>query len=249
LHDIGYDHQQAVCRHHRLRVVALLEPAAGLLAARLGLGLPRRDLGFILRLLAGKALAGARLDLGARLGRWREVDSNPRSPCGGWRLGLKRSLFRVESVELTRFGPFSSQCRAGNINIRRGRWNEDLFRAIERVYLQGERNFPVDGSEEASGAMYRKALDIGLKKIDPTLTGTLGNKIKTLATAGKLTPDIVEWAGHVRDLGNEAVHEETPPSRKELEDLRGVTEMMLRYLFTLPNMIKKHRGEKLPWES
>jgi predicted phage terminase large subunit-like protein len=33
--------------------------------------------------------------------------------------------------KLTRFGPFSSQCRAGNIKIRRGRWNEDLFRVLE----------------------------------------------------------------------------------------------------------------------
>jgi hypothetical protein len=29
---------------------------------------------------------------------------------------------------LTRFGPFSSQCRAGNVKIRRGPWNENLFR-------------------------------------------------------------------------------------------------------------------------
>jgi predicted phage terminase large subunit-like protein len=33
--------------------------------------------------------------------------------------------------KITRFGPFSSQCRAGNVKIRRGRWNEDLFRALE----------------------------------------------------------------------------------------------------------------------
>jgi predicted phage terminase large subunit-like protein len=33
--------------------------------------------------------------------------------------------------KLTRFGPFSSQCRAGNVKILRGRWNEDLFRALE----------------------------------------------------------------------------------------------------------------------
>jgi predicted phage terminase large subunit-like protein len=29
--------------------------------------------------------------------------------------------------KLTRFGPFSSQCRAGNVKIRRGSWNEELF--------------------------------------------------------------------------------------------------------------------------
>lgn len=33
--------------------------------------------------------------------------------------------------KLTRFGPFSSQCRAGNIKVARALWNEDLFRALE----------------------------------------------------------------------------------------------------------------------
>jgi predicted phage terminase large subunit-like protein len=33
--------------------------------------------------------------------------------------------------KLTRFGPFSSQCRAANVKILRGSWNEDLFRVLE----------------------------------------------------------------------------------------------------------------------
>ena len=33
--------------------------------------------------------------------------------------------------KVTRFGPFSSQCRAGNVKILRGLWNEDLFRVLE----------------------------------------------------------------------------------------------------------------------
>src|SRR5882672_7099485 len=33
--------------------------------------------------------------------------------------------------KITRFGPFSSQCRVGNVKIRRGRWNEDLLRVLE----------------------------------------------------------------------------------------------------------------------
>ena len=33
--------------------------------------------------------------------------------------------------KLTRFGPFSSQCRAGNVKIRRGSWNEELLRVLE----------------------------------------------------------------------------------------------------------------------
>jgi len=33
--------------------------------------------------------------------------------------------------KLTCFGPFSLQCRAGNVKIRRGSWNEELFRVLE----------------------------------------------------------------------------------------------------------------------
>jgi hypothetical protein len=33
--------------------------------------------------------------------------------------------------KLTRFGPFSSQCRAGNVKLWRGSWNEELFRVLE----------------------------------------------------------------------------------------------------------------------
>jgi predicted phage terminase large subunit-like protein len=33
--------------------------------------------------------------------------------------------------KVTRFGPFSAQCRAGNVKILRGLWNEDLLRVLE----------------------------------------------------------------------------------------------------------------------
>jgi predicted phage terminase large subunit-like protein len=53
-------------------------------------------------------------------------------------LHLVRALsgFTVASApesgdKLTRFGPFSSQCRAGNVTILRGAWNEELFRVLE----------------------------------------------------------------------------------------------------------------------
>jgi hypothetical protein len=120
---------------------------------------------------------------------------------------------------------------------------------IVRVYLQAERNFPVAGNEEASGTMYRKALDVALKKIDASLTGTLGQKIKALAKAGKLTDDIAVWSDNVRDIGNDAAHEENPITRDELIALRNFSEMVLRYLFSLPNAVKKRRGEKLDWET
>jgi len=46
---------------------------------------------------------------------------------GGFSVGPARE----SGDKLTRFGPFSSQCRAGNVKIRRGAWNEELFRVLE----------------------------------------------------------------------------------------------------------------------
>ena len=71
------------------------------------------------------------------------LHSGDRHPCRP--AGLSRALHFPESAldsftatpapesgdKLTRFGPFSSQCRAGNVKIRRGAWNEELFRVLE----------------------------------------------------------------------------------------------------------------------
>jgi hypothetical protein len=126
---------------------------------------------------------------------------------------------------------------------------ELLPKDVRRVYLQAERNFPTEGNEEASGTMYRKALDIGLRKIDPSASGMLGPRIKKLAAAGKLTDDIAIWSDNIRDVGNDAAHEESALTRPELIALRSFSEMVLRYLFTLPAMVKKRRGEALEWET
>ena len=52
--------------------------AAGLFPARLGLRLPRREFGFVLRLLARMALLGPRLDLRPRLGQFAQTLLAPR---------------------------------------------------------------------------------------------------------------------------------------------------------------------------
>ena len=61
-----------------------------------------------------------------------------------WQAGKSQALHLVRALsgftvmpaaesgdKLTRFGPFSSQCRAGNVKIRRASWNEELFRVLE----------------------------------------------------------------------------------------------------------------------
>jgi len=119
---------------------------------------------------------------------------------------------------------------------------EHLPPEIERVYLQAERNFPISGNEEAAGTMYRKALDVGLKMIAPSVTGTLKGRIEKLVQQNRLTPELGEWADQIRLLGNEAAHEIDQPTREEVEALRNFSDLVLRYLFTLPAMVKARKA-------
>lgn len=117
---------------------------------------------------------------------------------------------------------------------------------VERIYLQAERNFPVEGNEEAAGTMYRKALDVGLTIIDPSVTGVLKARIAELVKQNKLTPSLGEWATQIRLLGNEAAHETDQPTREELTALRNFSDLVLRYLFTLPEMVKARKAPTPP---
>jgi hypothetical protein len=47
-------------------------------------------------------------------------------------------------------------------------------------------------------------------------------------------------------LGNEAAHDEDPPTREELTDLRNFTEMVMRYLFSLPSMVSARKPKTGP---
>jgi hypothetical protein len=58
--------------------------------------------------------------------------------------------------KLTRFGPFSSQCRAGNVKIRRGSWNEELFRVLEG-FPDLAHDDEVDGCSGALEMLYHKS--------------------------------------------------------------------------------------------
>jgi hypothetical protein len=119
---------------------------------------------------------------------------------------------------------------------------ENLPPDVERVYLQAERNFPIAGNEEAAGTMYRKALDVGLKIIAPSVAGVLKARIATLVQQNLLTPSLGEWADQIRLLGNETAHEIDQPTREEVEALRNFSDLVLRYLFTLPAMVAARKA-------
>jgi len=97
---------------------------------------------------------------------------------------------------------------------------------------------------DAAGAMYRKALDVALKKIDPQLKGNLASRIEKLAANNLLTPSLKEWAHTVRIDGNDATHDEDPFKKEEADQLHFFTQLVLTYLFTLPEQVKQRRAMK-----
>lgn len=115
---------------------------------------------------------------------------------------------------------------------------------IERAMLQAERNYPTLGNEEAAAVMYRRSLELALKDKAPDLKGVLAARIKKMVASHDLTPAIGEWADEIRSLGNEAAHDDGDVDRAELTMIRGFTDAVLRYLYTLPAEVAARR--KLP---
>jgi hypothetical protein len=114
---------------------------------------------------------------------------------------------------------------------------EHVPEAAARAFTQAVES-RVAGHYDAAGAMYRKALDVSLKVIEPSLKGGLQERIDKLAAASKLTPSIKDWAHDIRLDGNDAVHEEDPFTKEESEQMHLFTQLILTYLFTLPEKVK-----------
>lgn len=112
---------------------------------------------------------------------------------------------------------------------------------VEAFFLEAAAN--VKTGPNAAGAMLRKSIDVALKHVDPALTGKLVSRINKAAESGKLTPELAEWAHHVRLEGNDAVHDDDPFTAEEAAALHEFTELVLMYLFTLPGMLKERRGK------
>ena len=111
---------------------------------------------------------------------------------------------------------------------------------VARYFKQGMENMP--RNPDAAGTMFRKTLETALKARFPEFGGTLIQRIQKAADDGALTRDMAEWAHHIRRLGNAAVHEDEPFSEDDARDLRSFTDLLLRYLFTLPGMLAEALG-------
>lgn len=123
----------------------------------------------------------------------------------------------------------------------------------ERAFREAETNRAAKQNESAA-MMYRKALERGVKRLHgfenalDEKSATLAGVVKQLGKENKLTPDIAEWADHVRFLGNDGAHEENPPTDGEIDDLANLTRMALVYLFEMPErvaLLRERRSGKV----
>ena len=93
-------------------------------------------------------------------------------------------------------------------------------------------------------AMYRSALDIatkGMQGVPPD--STFFKRLEWLHDNHGITPDIKDWANHVRVEGNAALHDPEEFAEGDAKALRFFTEMFLRYVFELPGAVREFRGE------
>ena len=111
---------------------------------------------------------------------------------------------------------------------------------VSRFYRQGAASLP--HHPDAAGAMFRKSLEKALSHEFPNITGRLFDRIQEAVQQGALTLAMGQWAHQIRLDGNEAVHGDEPFSLDDARRLETFTDLVFRYLFTLPGMLKKARG-------
>jgi len=107
---------------------------------------------------------------------------------------------------------------------------------VTSFYLQGMDNLSRK-HYDAAGTMFRKSLDTALKGLDLSGKGTLQQRINNLPATVVVTPAMKEWAHQIRELGNDAAHDEDPFTEQEATTLQAFTELFLTYTFTLPSMV------------
>ena len=114
--------------------------------------------------------------------------------------------------------------------------------SVARRYKEALNNM-ASGSHESAIMMFRKTLQLALGTVVPRKGRKLIDQIKDAAADGVISKELADSADVVRLGGNVAAHEETEFSPDEVLALKGFTEMVLVYLFTLPGMLdewKKH---------
>lgn len=87
--------------------------------------------------------------------------------------------------------------------------------------------------------MQSAAVEKGAKK------DRLADQIAELASQGKITVDLKEWADAVRWVGNDAAHPGgNPVSKEDAEEVLKLAEQFLHVLYVAPAIAKQLRTRK-----
>ncbi|WP_322010888.1 DUF4145 domain-containing protein [Paraburkholderia sp. J12] len=82
--------------------------------------------------------------------------------------------------------------------------------------------------------------EIALKVFSPDVEAwKLEKRIDKLAAENRITKDLQTWAHRVRLDGNDALHEEEEFTKEAATELSEFTRLLLIYLYTLPEKIKR----------
>ena len=116
---------------------------------------------------------------------------------------------------------------------------------IARYFIQGADNLK-QRNWDAAGTMCRKSVDVSTKalSLEADKPKVLKQRIDALATRGLITSDLQQWAHMIRDLGNDAAHEEEPFTEDEARELHSFTDLYLTYVYTLPLTLAARKASK-----
>jgi hypothetical protein len=70
--------------------------------------------------------------------------------------------------------------------------------------------------------------------------------VNFLSTKGYVPPDGKDWVDHIRKKGNEATHEIAVMNREDAEELLSFLEMLLRFNYEFPAMIRSKTAKAAP---
>ena len=108
---------------------------------------------------------------------------------------------------------------------------------IAGVFDEAEANF-ADGRHMSAATMYRKAIELTLKDLNPDGKGMLHARIRALQKEEAVPDTLIKLLDTVKFLGNEGAHDDEPPSAEDVERGRDFTRLFLVYSYELPARVE-----------
>ncbi len=118
----------------------------------------------------------------------------------------------------------------------------DLPPLVDRIYDEARRAMSVAGYHAAAMLCRKLLMHIAVEK------GAKENKsfasyVDHLVNSKVIADSLLEYATHVKDLGNEANHEIREIGREEAEEMISFLEMVCRTVYVYPAQLRKRKGE------